>query len=506
MTGPGLASRNTRLGLTAVLVAFLLLLRGWPSPAGNELIYLLAPYQAWHPEFLAGDFTFGRPWPEHWLFNQTIGAVSLVLPIPVLGWVGRLVYWSLGLWGLLGLGRRIGLSDGLTALGIALWLATGQAIVGEDWMFKTFEAKSIAYVLLVFAFDRFLAGRELTAAALLGLCFSFHPSVGASAALGFGLALLIRRTPPLALARFIGWTFVWSLPGLIPLLPVLSAPGEASRETWRIMALVRMPVHLDPERFHRREILSLYLMFGFTWWYATVSGNQGLRFFRNFLGALALLFTGGILARAAGWYELLQVFPFRVFPLLLPLIFLWALLRGWQELRQGARYYAPALVLAGLLCLMALPDPLGGVIDQINQSRYQREPPDDLARAFQWIGDSTPPRSRTILPPWRKESFYLARRSQVVNWDAVRYENGTEWQERMEALCGPIELPGPEAVRMQRMQDHYDRLTPEDIARVVARYGGDYLVSRAPYDYPVVYQAGAWRVYRLNQAATTAAP
>jgi len=501
MSGTGAAeSRTTRAALVAALVALLLVLRGWPAPAGNELIYLLAPYQAWHPGFLAGDFTFGRPWPEHWLFNQTFGAFTLVLPIPMLGWVGRLVYWSLGLWGLLAVGRRLGLGDGATAMGIALWLAIGQSLVGGDWMFKTFEAKSVAYVLLLFGVDRFLAGRELTAAALLGLSFSFHPSVGASAALGFGMVLLLRRTPPAAFARFVGWTFLWSLPGLIPLLPALSAPNEASRETWRIMALVRMPVHLDPARFPRRDIVALYLMYGFVAWFATISGDRALRFCRDFLTGLALLFTGGLVARATGRFELLQVFPFRVFPLLLPLIFLWSVLRAWRDLLRGARF-APALSLLGLLGLTTLPDPLGGIKDQVYLNQLLWRPADDLARTFTWIRANTPGQAVTILPPWRKESFYLAQRPQIVNWDAVRYERGTAWQERMEALCGPIELPGREAVRMELMQRHYDRLTPADLHRIVERYGGDYLVSRTAYDFPVAHQSGAWRVYRLTGAS-----
>jgi hypothetical protein len=493
---------RARLGYLAALFALVLALRGAPVPSGNELVYLLAPWQVWHPGFLQGDWTFARPWPEHWVFNNVIGALTLVLPLPVFGWVGRLACWALGLLGLLRLGRRFGLSDGAATLAIALWLAIGQTILAADWMFKTFEAKSVAYVFLLFAIDRYLAGRERWAAALLGLCFSFHPSVGASAALGFGAVLLLRRTPWKELAGFVAWTFIWSLPGLIPLLPSLAAGVGNARETWRFMVEIRMATHLDPARFERRAILCVYLLFGFSWLHAASHReDRALQFSRGFLLGLALLFTGGLAARAAGWWQLLQVFPFRVFPLLAPLFFFFHACRAYADLRTGATL-RPAVLVLGLIGLMTLKDPLGGISDQVYNARVDAWPDDDLGRTFEWIAGHTPEGTVAILPPWRKDTFYRTQRGQVVNWDAVRYDQTAEWRARMEALCGPLDQVVKEKVRMQQIEDYYDHLSQQQVEDIASRYGGSYLVSRASYPFPIRFTAGQYRVYEVGAGSS----
>ena len=492
------ATLNSPRAILLGLVALLFMLKGTPVPSGNELIYLLAAYKEWHPDFLVGDWTFGRPWPEHWLFNQVAGSLTLVLPLPLLGWLGRLCCWVLGLAGLLRWGRHLGLSPSGAGLALGLWLTINQTIVGGDWMFKTFEAKSIGYVLFIFAVDQFLAGRDRRAAALLGLCFSFHPSVGVSAALGFGVALIAGRTQWQRFGRFVGWTFLWSLPGLIPLLPMLAMPGGADRETWQLLALIRMPGHLDPLSFLRREILTTYLLLSLVWFHARQHpDDHALQFSRWFLTGLGLLFTAGLVARLGGWYELLQVFPFRMFPLLAPLLFLLQVVRAFRDLLAGWRPSSP-VVAFGLLGLMSLQHPLGRLMDQVSEVRRQAQPPDALARAFVWVAESTPPAAVVIMPPWRKESFALARRAQIVNWDAVRYDQAAEWKDRIEALGTPLDRQMPSAALDSIMQAGYDALSEDAIANVRLRYGGDYLVSRGTYPFKVEFSSGNYRVYRLS--------
>jgi hypothetical protein len=488
---------TTRAAWLAALAIFLLLLWGGPVPGGNEMVYLLAPYRAYHPGVMPGDWTFSRSWNEHWMYHHLIGMLSLVLPLTVLGWAGRIACWILGLLALLRLGRRFGLSDGQASLAIAIWLAVGQSFFGREYMLWTFEAQSIAYVLLLYALDLYLADRATLSAVLLGLSFSLHPSVGFSAALGFGAVLLGTRTPPAAVARFVGVALVCALPGIIPLIPSLTSGGVESRETWRLLTLIRMPYHLDALSFPRRAVLETYLLFGFCWLHGRRHPeDQTLQLSRWFLAGLALLCTAGIVARVLGRYELLQVYPFRVFPLFAPLFALFHLVRAYRDVMAGLALPWALAVLA-LLVVAGLPDPLGEASDRIQQTAELRAPPDDLAKAFSWLGAKTPTDALVIVPPWRQDSFWRTRRSQVVASNPPRPDKVAEWQRRMEALVGPLPSPSdPE--RYQRMAAHYDGLSQADLAQIRSEYGADYLVSRSTYSYPLRFQSGAWRVYQLS--------
>lgn len=48
------------------------------------------------------------------------------------------------------------------------------------------------------------------------------------------------------------------------------------------------------------------------------------------------------------------------------------------------------------------------------------------------------------------------------------------------------------------MAQHYNQLPAEAIVAIQAAYGGDYLVSRNHYRFPVLYDTGTYRVYRLT--------
>ena len=112
----------------ALILASAFALFGNPFPAGNEWIYLLGPYKMWHPSFLPNDWTFSQPWWEHLIFNVVAGVPTLLFPLPVVAWAGRIVSWALCGVALLQLGRRLGLEPGRAAPAILLWLAFGQTL------------------------------------------------------------------------------------------------------------------------------------------------------------------------------------------------------------------------------------------------------------------------------------------------------------------------------------------------------------------------------------------
>jgi hypothetical protein len=295
-----------------IVLLFLLVLACWHQsvPYGNEFTYLIAPYAQSHPEFLPGDWTFGTPWREHLVFNTLVAGLMRVGSLEAVGWMGRVTCWAFILAGLLRLGRRFGIPPALAALSIAVWFAAGEGLVGGEWMLRMFEAKTVAYALLLFALDRLLEGRDVPGAILLGLCFTFHPSVGATAALGVGAGLIALRYPARRLLTVVAVTALCSLPGLVPVLSVLAGSEGGGVNDWRFLARVVMPWHLDPVSFPRRELITLGLLFLFSVLHvARNRGREPLRFLTAFQAVLAAIFAAGVLFRLTDHYELLKIFP-----------------------------------------------------------------------------------------------------------------------------------------------------------------------------------------------------
>lgn len=479
----------------AGLMLLVFLLNAAPVPFGNELVYLLAPYKQWHPEFLQNDWTYGTPRGEHFVFNWLVGLLMFVVSPEVVGWIGRLVTWALLVAGLMRLGMRFGIPARASALAVALWLLIDQSIVAVSSMIGTFEAQSVAYVFLVYALLRFLDERDTSGAILLGLCFAFHPAVGLVAGPPVGLALLASGRPWKRLLAIAGLTILFALPAFIPLLTMPGAGTSASRAEWSYLVRMRFPMHLDPFAWVRRDLLTLGIISAFSvlhWWQNRHS--RAIRFLGWFQLGLGLFFAFGLLCRVMGWYELLQITPFRVFATVAPLCFLFAIGQAYQE-RDHLRLRGLMTVI-GVIAIMGLAHPIGYLWDRSVWRIREWTGRDDIAHAFVWLSGETPVDAVTILPPWRRDSFYLARRAQVANFDQVRLDRIPEWRERIEALVGPLS-EDPATFTYEALEARYGSLTPEQIDGIAARYAARYLVSKSAYSYPVLFESGDYRVYRI---------
>jgi len=139
------------------------------------------------------------------------------LSLEIVGWSGRIAVWILSLPALIKLGRRWEIPDWTIAVSIFLWLAFSQSVVNDEWIFGGFEAKTIAYICLLFSLLGFSKGRIIAPAVLLGPSFSFHPAVGLWAIPAIGSALLSEKIPTIDFAKVVGVTALFSLFGLIPL-------------------------------------------------------------------------------------------------------------------------------------------------------------------------------------------------------------------------------------------------------------------------------------------------
>ena len=139
-------------------------------------------------------------------------------------------------------------------------------------------------------------------------------------------------------------------------------------------------------------------------------------------------------------------------------------------------------MLVGFLAVAALGAPLTMVQRKVmyHYADWTRKE-DDLANAFRWIARNTPANLTVILPPWRKDSFYLSQRGQIANWHMLPIDRVVEWKERLESLVGDLsDVRNARWNRqIQQMEYNYNQLTPTDIASIRDKYGAEYLVSSA---------------------------
>jgi hypothetical protein len=489
--------------LNSVIVLAYLVVQNRAVPAHNELVYLVHLAREWNPSLLATDWTFSGPLPSHVMFNVLFGPLTLWLPLEAVGWVGRFLCWSLILIALFRIGKHFEVPQWMITVALMCWLFYRQSIVGGEWILGPFEAKCIAYALLLFSLNGFMQQRGIVIPSiLLGLAFSFHPLVGLWGGLAVIVALVAAKYPLEMLVKGGCYTAAFALPGLIPLLITPMGTGPDASAAWKFVALVVMPYHFDPLSFAPWKVGFLLALLGFNWFhFIAVRRTGAIRFLLLFQTVLGVFFGLGYLARLAENYTILQLMPCRLFPVLVPLFFFFHLmstLHQSRSLRSGI----------GLLSMVILAVVVTGVpaklsVDYLIRHRdlWTWREEDDLTKTFKWIALNTPADATVILPPWRKDTFYLAQRAQIANWWVVRFDRLAEWRQRLESMAGDLSsvTDGSEKGNMTQTVNHYDHLTEADIAALAEQYGADYLVSSSSYTYRVLFESGSYKVYSLRR-------
>jgi hypothetical protein len=474
----------------AVLFLAVVLFHAKTIPYSNEFVYLLRLKS----DFLPNDWTFSKAANEHWLFNFIFSFPAKIFAIEIVGWAGRIAVWSLSLIGLLKLGKRCGeLSFPAIAASVFLWLSCGQSIVGEEWIFGGFEAKTVSFVCLLFALNEFSKRKIILPAILLGLTFSFHPAVGLWAIPAVGLALLLEKFAAIDFLKIVGLTFFFSLPGLLPLFSEQISAGANSFEDWRFVVLYRIAASVDMFQFDKSDMLLLFLMLAFNCLALWKSNSFALRFLLKFQICLGAIFLFGLLLRVLELYPLLRFMPMRLFPLFTPLFFFFT-----------AFHFIPRVVAkqqkaAGLFVVLIfiLLNPFGKAYNQIRETAQTRTfKPDDFQKTSQWIAGNTLPDSVIIQPPNRRDVWYFSRRATIVSYSYPTYDRLSEWRERLSELTGNLQISKNETAG-EEIENAFNQLPAEQIDKLKQKYGATHLVSRAVYSYPVIYQTETYKVYQL---------
>jgi hypothetical protein len=540
---------NNRWLLMGSLLLFALLLNreGDRFPTGNEFIYLLYFWKAWHP-YLSTDWTFQETTAGHAIFNIALGWTTRLMSLKAATWVGRVVSWVFTFAGLFRVGRHFKIPPWAVWVGIILWLAQKQSPVTGEWMVGSFEAKVVAYPCLLFAIDAVLMDRSLLAGVLCGIAFSFHSAVGMWGGAALGFVVLVTQ-PFLKTVVFSIATIFFSLPGLYTSWSLVAGKNSISLVEAKYLTTCALADCFDWYVFSHTWMVVLVILPIFAWMHSRWrADDRQVRQLLIFQIALAIFFVFGAVARVIGRFDWVELFPMRVYAVFALLLFYWqgmSIVIAWMsQSKRRTSNFEPAhsepahsepehslerwtftadlsmlrnlSVFAILLCLL-MPSPLLGLKDlvathftrMLHPYREVRNPARgndiDFANAALWISNNTNPTDVVIAPPWWNDAYYLMNRPLIANWHAPRYNRITEWKNRLESLVGDTTHLDPDLAIYGEMDPgawaHYAALSTADIQHIRDTYHDQgvpkYLVTTGTYPYTPVFTAGTYRVYQL---------
>ena len=505
-----------------VVVLVTLVLYGAPVPRLSEELYLPLVRHTGNTAYLATDWTLRGPFAEHWVFDHAFGWLAAALPLPLFAWVGRLVSWSVLAWLLIRLGARLGAGTTIATTGICLWLVANQSFVGGDWMFGTFEAKTIGYCLLVAALLLATGRRVGWALALLGAAVSFHPGVGLWSGLGLGLTLLALPEPRRHARRWAPVGILLALPGVVG---ALSAGDFHSDRLTRFLVVEAVPYHADPlfggTRLPGLQIIihvgALVAMFAANWWWARRAGPAEAFAHRVLLGVQIVTMGAVVLAfvaRGVHWWSFLVLSPMRVGPLIVALVFFVNIARQIAEVRSREhtrtwwRRRSWGLAVFALAIALVITAPLLAAPRMVARTIASWTHPDDEVSAFHWIRAHTPKTTSCVVPIDRQDAFMQSERPIVVNWQAIRYDDLNGWHRRVTELVGgdryfsnphaPGRIAGRRGGDLEAMRGAYNALSQRAIVSQAHKYHATCIVATTGYQLPIWHRIGRVRVYRLD--------
>ena len=501
-------------------------------PGVNEAHYLTKSRHFWDPAWCANDL-FLQSTDAHWLFFQTVGALTRWMSFPAAAWIGRCFGWGLLAWGFCQLARPL-LRDSRHLLAAALlWVALSapQGFSGE-WLIGGIEAKVLAWGLGLAGLGAWLQGNGRQAALRLGLATSFHPVVGGWLALGWLIALPLDRwgprrslgsspvapdqlsheqgshsgserttesAQPLPIRGRVHWAHplllaFTALPGLLPVWQMLQAveTPQIQQTANRIQIFERLPHHLLPQAFPPERVAWSGLLLAVALFASQLhAGSREWRGLRWVLASALLFAMAGIgFSVVPEWVGLLRFYPFRLLDGLLPVVAALELVAAWQggTLRETQPWWGrPRTGLAGLvvavLLLLAWPQP-----DRV-QPPWK---PDNLAAwrdVCDWVSREVPPEAICLTPKYSSGFKWWAQRAEFATWKDCPQDaaNLIEWKDRLKYVAD---------WREKYFTQGFGPAALGDLRQMAAI---DYVIAwnADPFSTEPLYRNGSFSVYRV---------
>jgi hypothetical protein len=502
--------------LPAIEVLLILLVffvyAGWPVPEVNEPHYLGKAKHYWNPAWCQHDF-FLETADAHQTFYWCFGWLTLLVPLPVVAWVGRFLTWTLIALGWRRLSFLLVPKPLAAVLSAALFVGLLDRFnLAGEWVVGGIEAKGFAYALVLFAIAEMLLGRWNRVWLLLGAAAAWHVLVGGWSVLAAGFVWLCKgRTRAPLKSHWLGLIGggLLALVGLAPAVWLTQGADPAIvAQANEIYVFGRLPHHLalhalTTEELQMRVLRNLFPLITFVLLAWLLPRSRGKRRLATFVLATMLMALTGAAISVATWNDpqlaagLLRYYWYRLYDFALPLgasLFTVALIAQLFTIKRN---------LATLLLLVVMLFPaghLGRIV--LRRMHDPRAPADrkltdaaDWKAACEWIRAETPQDAIFMTPRGNSTFKWYANRGEVVNHKDIPQDSAgiVEWQSRIDTLYP--EVPTEDGTRRKSV----GRLSEAELLAAAKKYGAGYLVTRKyiPLQFPVVYKNGTYIVYKL---------
>ncbi|MEM7476453.1 MAG: hypothetical protein AAF483_15795, partial [Planctomycetota bacterium] len=190
-------------------------------PGINESHYLTKAKHALDSSFAPGDL-FLESGDSHLTATYLAGILSLVLPLEMVAWFGRLICWGFLSWAWIHFCRSLKIPALLAPFALASWIfAVHYGHWAGEWAVGGFEGKSLAYPCVLLGLAAAVEKRWKNAWIWLAIAVIWHPLVGGWAGLSLVLVWLFFPGSPSALAQW-PWILAAFFISLLGVLPALS--------------------------------------------------------------------------------------------------------------------------------------------------------------------------------------------------------------------------------------------------------------------------------------------
>lgn len=527
--------RSQALTLIALiaLISFKLLLDGNMGTLGlNEGDVLPLARQFVDHDWLPNDWYLNQPAGYRFLFQAIFGHWIGAIGFLATSLGGRLLCYSLVAWGLVRLGRNLGISR----IGLLLtitWLVyfDQQSFAAREWFLGGLEAKAVAYGLVMLAIGLLLEKRYLWMALALGLATSFHVLVGGWTFLIVVSWLLLRWKSRMTSWSNLGWAlliyltasvFVWK-----PVYDQLTSPTPSGAVLPSyIYVFVRLPHHLSPlswdsEWLTRLLIYLVLLSISAVWLHKRRAEQSRQHQAQMGLVELTLLslvpFAIGLVVALFDQQGIwLQYYPFRIGAILLPLstglLVICAIEQAWHDLFTQKK----AQVIYRCLCLLLIS---GTIVAQlpnfqtqlISLQQFPNSAEQDVNPGVQalytWIRTNTPADATLVSSPVDLYSLtWQTQRATIANYKFFPQSKAgiLAWYDRISDLSGSSSpwtiVRRDEDSRNEirhAMTTGYNSLTTTQAMALMKKYQASYIITQADHTLalPIAYRNDRYILY-----------